>query len=411
MSLNLEDLRARDQNDPLAPFREQFLVAENVIYLDGNSLGALPLAAKQSIGETVDQEWGQDLIKSWNKHGWIHLWRDIANELAPMIGASPNEVAICDSISVNLFKLIAAAKSLRPDRTLLLSDKTNFPTDLYVAQGVADLLGLEFKCLDDPSDYPAAINDDVCLLLMSHVDFKTGLIYDVASIAEQCHAAGALILVDLAHSAGVMPVSLNQAKIDMAVGCGYKYLNGGPGAPAFLYVAEPHIGNVRQPVAGWFGHAAPFDFDAVFRAAPGIEKFLVGTPPVLSMRALETGVKLAASAPMEAVRQKSMKLTQIFMQLFEERLQPFDFKLVSPRNAERRGSQISFAHDQGYAIMQAIIEAGVIGDFRAPDLVRFGMAPLYLRYTDMLEAVERIEAVMRNETWQHPRFSKRAQVT
>ncbi|MCB1971286.1 MAG: kynureninase [Geminicoccaceae bacterium] len=410
-NLTREELERRDAVDPLASMRELFVLPEKIIYLDGNSLGALPIAAGRAVGETVEREWGQDLITSWNRHGWIALGEDNARLLAPLIGASEDEVAICDSTSVNLFKLISAATRLRPDRRIILSDATNFPTDLYVAQGIAGFLGLEFRQLDHPGQYEAALDEDVALVMLSHVDFRSGLLHDIAELARRCHATGALILVDLAHSAGALPVQLDAMNIDMAVGCGYKYLNGGPGAPAFLYLARHHIAEAVQPLSGWFGHASPFEFGTDFVPAAGISKFLVGTPPVLGMRALRTGLDVASRAPIEQVRRKSMELTQVFLDLFEQRLGRFGFTLASPREAGRRGSQVSFAHESGYAIMQAIIEAGVIGDFRAPDIVRFGMAPLYLRHVDMLDAVERIERVMADGRWREARFQQRSRVT
>lgn len=409
-----DDALARlDREDPLAACRARFRLPEGVIYLDGNSLGALPATTPAAVARAVEAEWGRDLIKSWNSAGWIDLWQRIAADLAAVVGAAPGTIAVGDSISVNLFKLLATATRLRPGRPVILADTRNFPTDLYVAQGLAALLGdrVRLRLVDAPEALAAALDDGTALVMASHVDYRSGQLLDLAGLTRAAQSAGALMLVDLAHSAGVVPVELERHGVDMAVGCGYKFLNGGPGAPAFIYLAERHQAAAFQPIAGWFGHAEPFAFAADYRPADGIRRFLAGTPPVLSMVALREGVALAAEAGIEPVREKAMRLTEVFLELFEARLEGQGFTLVSPRDPARRGAQLSFSHAHGYAVMQALIAAGVIGDFRAPDIVRFGFAPLYLGFADMALAVARIERVMREERWREPRYQIRGKVT
>lgn len=405
------DIRDLDANDPLATYRDHFIVPDDLIYLDGNSLGALPRTTPRAVQEIVEDEWGRDLIAGWNSHGWYEASDRLALLLAPVIGAEASEIAVCDSISVNLFKLIAGALSLRPERRVILADRSNFPTDLYIAQGIARLLGVELRLHDSVEAMANAIDHNTALIMASHVDFKTGLIHDMAGITARAHELGALALWDLAHSAGALPVTLNAAQADMAVGCTYKYLNGGPGAPAFLFVAQRHHRLVQQPISGWFGHESPFAFETEFRPTSGIRRFLAGTPPMLAMRALQCGLEIAAEAPLDAIRNKSIALSSLFLELFEARLAGHGFTLASPRDPAIRGSQISFAHEQGYAIMQALIAHGVVGDFRAPDIMRFGFTPLYLRFADITEAVERLVRIMDEGIWREPRFHQRATVT
>lgn len=406
-------LAALDANDPLAPFRARFSLPDGVVYLDGNSLGALPVATAGAVARTVETEWGRDLIKSWNTAGWVDLAERIAGDLAGIVGAEPGTIAVGDSISVNLFKLLATALRLRPGRPVILADRRNFPTDLYVAQGLVALLGgpARLRLAEAPEALAAALDGETAVVMASHVDYRSGRLLDLAGLTRAAHAAGALMLVDLAHSAGVVPVGLDRHGVDMAVGCGYKFLNGGPGAPAFLYLARRHQAAACQPIAGWFGHAEPFAFAPDYRPAAGIRRFLAGTPPVLSMAALREGVAIAAEAGAEPVREKAMALTATFLELFERRLAGHGFTLVSPRDPLARGAQLSFSHAEGYAVMQALIADGVIGDFRTPDIVRFGFAPLYLRFADMAEAVARIERVMREERWREPQFQVRSKVT
>lgn len=413
MTLSREAVEALDRDDPLAPFRERFALPQGVVYLDGNSLGALPRATAAAVAGVVTEQWGRDLIRSWNSHDWIRLPQRVAAFIAGIVGAAPHEVAVCDSTSVNLFKLLSAALELRPGRRVILSERSNFPTDLYVAQGLARLLEgrIELRLVDAPEDLPAALDDSVAVLMLTHVDYRTGRMHDMAGLTAASHAAGALVLWDLAHSAGAVPLDLAGCGADLAVGCGYKYLNGGPGAPAFLFVAERHQEAARQPLAGWMGHARPFAFDWRYEPAPGIDRFLAGTPPILSLAALAEGVALVAEADMAALRRKSVAMGELFIALLDERLAGHGFELASPREAERRGSQVSLAHQHGYPVMQALIARSVIGDFRAPDLLRFGFAPLYNHHMDVWRAVETLEAVMREESWKDPRLAERAAVT
>jgi kynureninase len=406
------EYEALDAADPLAAWRQRFALPDRVIYLDGNSLGALPKATATVVEDVVRRQWGEDLITSWNKHGWVDLPQRLGAKLARLLGAKPHEVVVADSTSVNLFKLIAAALGLRPGRRVVLSEQGNFPTDLYVAQGLSELLGERIELrLVEAAELEAALDRNTALLMLTHVDYRTGRMHDMARLSAAAHAAGALALWDLAHSAGAVPVDLAAADADLAVGCGYKYLNGGPGAPAFLFVAERWQEQVRQPVAGWFGHARPFAFESAYRPACGITRFLAGTPPILSMKALEAGIDLFLEVDQQALRAKSMALTDAFVGLVEARCAAWGFAVASPRDAEARGSQVSLCHAEGYAIMQALIGRGVIGDFRAPDLLRFGFAPLYVRFVDVWDAVETLCAVMAGRIWDQPACKERAAVT
>ncbi len=405
------DLAALDAADPLAPFRDRFELPEGVVYLDGNSLGALPRATRAAVAKAVAEDWGQSLIKSWNTAGWIDLAADIARDLAVVIGAEAHEVAVGDSISVNLFKLLGAARSLRPERSTILADKRNFPTDLYVAQGFAGLTGLRLQLVDAPDDLAACVTTDTALVMASHVDYRSGAILDLDRLVRSAHDQGAVCLADLAHSAGVLPIELAARGIDMAVGCGYKYLNGGPGAPAFLYLAERHHEAARQPISGWFGHQQPFAFEPTYQPAAGIRRFQAGTPPILSLVALREGIRIAAEAPLDQVRAKAKSLTASFLALVEAELGDQGFTLLSPRDAEQRGAQIALAHPDAYAITQALIARDVIPDYREPNIIRFGFAPLYLRHTDIQDAVTRLTTIMRERAYDHPAFRARGKVT
>jgi kynureninase len=401
-----------DAADTLAGWRERFALPEGVIYLDGNSLGALPKATGALLREVIERQWGRGLITSWNRHGWIDLPRRIGAKIARLIGAAADEVVVCDSISVNLFKLITAALELRPGRRIILTERGNFPTDLYVAQGLCRLLGerVELRAVAS-EELEAALDADTALLMLTHVDYRSGGLHDMARLTAAAHAKGALVLWDLAHSAGAVPVELNAAGADLAVGCGYKYLNGGPGAPAFLFVAERWHQQAWQPLTGWFGHREPFAFEAEYRPAAGIARFLAGTPPILSLKALEVGVDLQLEVDRQALRSKSMALTDAFIAQVEERCAGHGFALASPRDPERRGSQVAFRHEAGYPIMQALIARGVIGDFRAPDLLRFGFAPLYVRFVDLFDAIAMLGQIMDERAWDCAEFKQRAAVT
>jgi kynureninase len=411
MSASLHDVRAWDAADPLRAFRERFVLTESVIYLDGNSLGALPASTGARLGAVVAKEWGQSLIRGWNDHDWIGAAARVGGKIARLIGARPDEVIVADSTSVNLFKLIAAAMRHQTGRGLILSEPGNFPTDLHIAQGAAGLMdGISLK-LRPAEQLLDAIDSDVGLVMLTHVHYKTGFKHDMAAITRRAHEMGALILWDLSHSAGAVEVDLNGAGVDLAVGCGYKYLNGGPGAPAFLYVAERLQPALRSPLTGWMGHAEPFAFGDDYSPAPGVARFLCGTPPVLAMAALEVGVDQFDGADMAAVAGKSQRLCDLFIARVETRCAGFGLELVTPRDATTRGSHVALAHPGAYAICQALIERGVIGDFRAPDILRCGFTPLYLGFEDVWRAVEILRDILIAETWQEPRFQTRARVT
>jgi kynureninase len=412
MTVTRADALALDSADKLAPFRDRFALPDDIVYLDGNSLGALPKATPARLAELVAAEWGRDLIRSWNIHGWIDLPFRVGDKIARLIGARPGEVVAADSTSINVFKLIAAALQLRPERRVILSESENFPTDLYIAQGLIALLGDTHALrLVAPEAVADAVDADVAVVLLTHVNYRSGRMHDMAEITRRAHAAGALMLWDLAHSAGAMPVDLTGSDADLAVGCGYKYLNGGPGAPAFLYVAHRLQGVFRSPLTGWLGHAAPFEFDPRYRPAAGIAASVVGTPPILSLAALEIGIDLALEADLAAVREKSLALAQLFIDCVAERCAGLGLTLASPSRGAERGSQICYAHAEGYAIMQALIAGGIIGDFRAPDILRFGFTPLYTRFVDVWDAVEGLRDVLEKRQWDRPEFKRRAAVT
>ncbi len=381
MSITRADLELMDAGDPLARFRDQFLLPNGVTYLDGNSLGALPKAALDRLDETARVQWGRDLITSWNLHGWIEAPMRLGGKLAQIIGGEEDEVVVADSTSVNLFKLLAGALSLRPGRKTILSEPGNFPTDLYVIQGLVGLLGERATLKTVPAEeVVAAIDEDVAVVVLTHVHYKSGRRHDMAAITQAAHDKGALVIWDLSHSAGALEVDLNGCAADLAVGCGYKYLNGGPGAPAFLFVARRHQAQIVNPLSGWMGHAAPFAFVDGYEPAPDIRRQLCGTPSVLAMSALDAALDLFVEADMALVEAKSARMGDLFIELVEARCP--ELTLVSPRLSTERGSQVSFAHPDGYPIMQALIARDMIGDFRAPDIVRFGFTTLYLRYAD-----------------------------
>jgi kynureninase len=408
MSRTLDEVRKLDAADPLREFRDRFILPEGVVYLDGNSLGALPRAAIARQRELVEEEWGSELIRSWNTRGWIDAPRRVGAKIAQLIGAKPNEVIVADSTSVNLFKLIVAAAALAPDRRQLLSEAGNFHTDLHIASGAAELAGLELDIVDR-DEIEAAMGPDTNLLLLTHVHFKAGFRFDMAELTARAKAAGALTLWDLSHSAGAVPLDLNRDGAELAVGCGYKYLNGGPGAPAFLYVAEPLQERLLSPLRGWMGHAEPFAFTDDYRPAPGIDRFLAGTPPMLSLAALESGVESFEGADVDALWSKSIALFDLFAQLAGADCP--DLECISPRDPERRGSHISFRHPNAFELCQALIADGVVGDFRAPDVVRFGLTPLYLGFEDIWVAVQRMRAILESGSWRDPRFVVRGKVT
>ncbi len=407
-----ETLAALDAADALAGMRARFLVPEGVVYLDGNSLGALPRATAARVAGVVAREWGEGLIRSWNTAGWMELPARVAGKIGRLVGAPVGTVMVADSTSVNLFKVLGAALAARPGRHVILSERGNFPTDLYIAEGLAALLGQGHRLrLVEAGELAGAVDGDTAVVMVTHVNYHTGAMHDMAGLTRAAHAAGALMLWDLAHSAGAVPVDLAGCDADFAVGCGYKFLNGGPGAPAFLYVAERLLDGVRFPLTGWLGHAAPFAFETGYRPAAGIMAATVGTPPVISLAALEVGVDIALEAPIEAVRTKSVAQTALFMELVAQECGGHGLVPASPAEADRRGSQVCFAHPQAYPIMQALIARGVIGDFRAPDILRFGITPLYLRFVDLWDAVHVLRGVLDSGEWREARFAVRNRVT
>ncbi|MDH3737967.1 MAG: kynureninase [Alphaproteobacteria bacterium] len=409
---NDADIAALDAADPLAGFHDAFSLPAGVIYLCGNSLGPPPRDAAARLAQVTTEQWGAHLVRGWTEDDWIGLPGRVGDKIARLIGADPGEVAIADSTSVNLFKLLAAAGGLRPGRTTILSQADNFPTDLYVAQGLADVSGDRWQLRTVAADAIAdAIDEECAVVMLSHVDYRTGALFDMSALTQMAHAKGALVLWDVAHSTGAVPVDLNGAAADFAVGCGYKYLNGGPGAPAFLFVARRHQEAARSPLSGWMGHAAPFEFVPDYRPAEGITRFLCGTPVVLGIAGLEAGLDVTLAADLASLRTKSQSLGDLFIARVEELCADGDLTLASPRAAAARGSQVCLTHPNGYAVMQVLIERGVIGDFRAPDIMRFGFAPLYLRYAEAAEAARTLADVLAARAWDQPKYHQRAAVT
>jgi kynureninase len=401
-----------DQQDPLADFRHEFSLPEGVIYLDGNSLGALPKHVPSRLADVIDNEWGRGLIRSWNAAHWIEAPTRIGDKIGRLIGAQPGEVIVSDSTSVNLFKLLAAALRIQPGRHFILTETTNFPTDLYVAQGLIDFLGGNHALrVVERDQLENALDGSVAVLMLTHVDYATGEIHDMRRITDAARSRGALMLWDLSHSAGAVPVDLTACQVDLAIGCGYKYLNGGPGAPAYLFIDKSLQDAMRSPLAGWMGHAAPFDFERDYRPAAGIARQLAGTPPVLSMMALEVAIDLWLRVDQQEVRRKSKALGDLFIRLVDETCKNQGVEVASPRDSELRGSQVSLRHKDGYRVMRALIDRGVIGDFRAPDLMRFGFAALYTSYVDVFDAVKELRDVLTSRVWQRPEYATRLTVT
>ena len=408
--MTLEEAQDLDAADPLGFARERFRLPHGVIYLDGNSLGALPKASPAALARTAERQWGDDLIASWNKHDWIDWPTRIAARIAPIVGAQPSELLIADSTSICLFKLLAAAvRTRRPGRKTIVTQKRNFPTDLYVAQGVADLLGLTINSVE-PREVIDAIDNDTAVVTLTHVDYRSASIYDMRAVNQAARAAGTLVVWDLSHSAGAIELDLDGAQSELAVGCGYKYLNGGPGAPAFLYIAERLQSELSNPLQGWMGHADPFAFVDDYRPVEGIGRFLTGTPSILALAALEAGLATFEGIAIAELAAKSRSLSELFIAEVEARCGD-QVRLASPRDPTQRGSHVVFAHPEGYAVMQALIARGVVGDFRAPDLMRFGFAPLYNSRAEMVRAAEILANVLATREWDQPRFRRRAKVT
>jgi len=400
------DCVARDERDPLRALRERFDLPAGVIYLDGNSLGARPRAALARAQEVVAREWGQDLIKSWNTAGWFDLPKRLGNRLAPLIGARDGEVVVTDTTSLNLFKALAAALQIQAQgpnasRRTIVTERSNFPTDIYMAEGLAQWLdrGYRVRLVDSVDEIPAAVDDDCAVLMLTHVNYRTGYQHDMAALTRHAHAAGALAVWDLAHSAGAVPVDLHAAQADFAVGCTYKYLNGGPGAPAFIWVPQRHQAAFSHPLTGWWSHAKPFAMSHGFAACDGIGRALCGTQPVVSLALVECGLEVFEETSMAAIREKSLALTDLFIELVESTCSGHPLGLVTPREHARRGSQASFTHPHGYAVMQALIARGVIGDYREPEIMRFGFTPLYTGYADVWDAVAILKDILDREAY------------
>jgi kynureninase len=425
MTTTLQDCRALDAQDPLRTLREQFTLPDGVIYLDGNSLGVLPAATAARVAGAVTQEWGQGLIRSWNSAGWFDAPQRLGDKIARLVGAAPGEVVATDSTSVNLYKVLSAALNIAredaPGRQVLVSERSNFPTDLYIAESLCRERGLQLR-LVEPEEIAAALTADVAVLMLTHVNYRTGAMHDLAAITQAAHEAGILTVWDLAHSAGAVPVDLNAAQADFAVGCGYKYLNGGPGAPAFVWAHAKHASRFWQPLAGWWGHAAPFEFTPDYRPAPGTARFLCGTQPILSLTALECGLDTVLAAEplggMAALRAKSLALTDLFIELVEARCAGHGIGLATPREHAQRGSQVCLTRIEGaYAIVQALIARGVMGDFRAGDggrhldILRFGFTPLYIGFEDVWQAAQHLRQVLDTGEWKEARFNQKQAVT
>ena len=407
-----EDCEALDRADALAPLRDRFLIPEGLNYLDGNSLGVLPKGVAERVNAVVVQQWGESLIKSWNEHGWFALAQRVGDRIAKLIGAPEASVIAGDTISVNLFKLLGAALRLNPGRKVILSDSGNFPSDLYVAQGLRDLLDDDYTLkIVEPEAVADALDASVAVVMLTEVDYRSGRLHDMKAVTAKAHAVGALTIWDLAHSAGATPVDLAGANADLALGCTYKYLNGGPGAPAFLYVRPDLQDRVQPPLAGWWGHASPFAFDLDYRPHAGIIRNQCGTQPILSMAALDAALDVWDGIDMQAVRTKSMALCGLFAELAETRCGRHGVKLAGPRDMAERGSHVSLHCPEGYAVMQALIAHRVVGDFRAPDMIRFGFTPLYTRFIDVWDAVDVLSRILDQRLWDQPQFMARKAVT
>jgi kynureninase len=416
----LQDCRDLDARDPLRELRALFTLPKGVIYLDGNSLGPMPKSAAARVAQAITEEWGQGLIRSWNDAGWYTMPQRLGDKIATLIGARPGEVVATDTTSINLYKVLSAALTLaaqeHPERKLVVSERSNFPTDLYIAESLCKERGYSLRLVEDGDVFVPGEN--VAVLMLTHVNYRTGAMHDMAAVTAAAHATGTLTVWDLAHSAGAVPVDLNAANADFAVGCGYKYLNGGPGAPAFAWVHPRHADRFEQPLSGWWSHAAPFEFTPEYRPAPGIARYLCGTQPILSMVALECGLDtVLAAGPlggMKALREKSLALTDLFIRLVEERCEGHGLGLATPREHAVRGSQVCLTRGEGaYAIVQALIARGVIGDFRAgnPDILRFGFTPLYIGFEEVWNAVEHLRQVIDSAEWKHPEFNRKNAVT
>jgi len=406
-----------DAQDSLAPLRHQFALPDGVIYLDGNSLGARPVAALARAQAVIAEEWGNGLIRSWNSAGWAELSQRLGDRLAPLIGARDGEVVITDTTSINLFKVLSAALTVQRNRAssrkVIVSEASNFPTDLYIAEGLAELLqqGYSLRLVNSPEELPQAIDQDVAVVMLTHVNYKTGYMHDMQGLTSLSHECGALAIWDLAHSAGAVLIDLHQAGADYAIGCTYKYLNGGPGSQAFVWVNPALVDVVRQPLSGWFGHTRQFAMESRYAPSNGIARYLCGTQPITSLAMVECGLDIFAQTDMASLRRKSLALTDVFIELVEARCAAHELTLITPREHARRGSHVSFEHPEGYAVIQALIARGVIGDYREPRIMRFGFTPLYTSFTEVWDAVETLDEILDRKTWDQPQFKVRNSVT
>ena len=410
MELDALSIEQRDRDDPVAHLRQLFSIPDGIIYLDGNSLGALPKNVSAVLANAVEEQWGKSLIKGWNCHGWIDLPGKVGNRIAKLVGADEGTLICADSTSLNVFKVLATAIKMRPDRKVILSDTGNFPTDLYMAQGLKELTGggVELR-LVAPEEVESALDETVAVMMLTEVDYRTGRKHHMKALTEKAHSVGALAMWDLCHSAGAFPVHLKEAKADFAVGCSYKYLNGGPGAPAFVYVAPQHQIHLSNPLTGWMGHEAPFAFDLGYTPSANTDQMRVGTPQVLAMTALDASLDVFDEVSLEALQAKSIELSELFISEIKRSCPTLE--LASPADPLKRGSQVSYRHEQGYAVMQALIDRGVIGDFRAPDIIRFGFAPLYLSFAEVFKAAEILEEIIASGLWDKPEYHQKSKVT
>ena len=407
-----DDAAALDDADPLRRVRDLFHLPEGVIYLDGNSLGPPPKAAFAALERAARVEWGDGLIRSWNDAGWWTLTDTLGDRVGRLAGAAPGQTVVTDSTSINVYKALHAALALRPKRHTILAESTSFPTDLYMAEGVAaSRPGTVLRLAEDSAMLEALIGYDTAVVLINHVDYRSGALRDIAGLTRRVQAAGAIVVWDLSHSAGVVPIALDDAGVDLAVGCTYKYINGGPGAPAFIYAAERHHEDLVQPLSGWWTHAQPFAMESRHRPAAGIRRMLCGTQPILSLRALEAALDVFADIELSAIRAKSLALTGLFMDLVESLDRAHGLRILTPRNEAQRGGQVAIACEQAYPVVQALIARGIIGDFRAPNIMRFGFAPLYLGYGDVVAAADGLRDILQSEAWRDPKFAIRAEVT
>lgn len=411
--IKLADLKHLDKQDPLSKYREEFFLPKNTIYFDGNSLGPVPKKTIKNLNKTINEEWGKDLINSWNKANWINLPQTLGNKIAPLLGAKSGEVVVVDSTSLNLFKVLTSALRLNKNRKKVVSESTNFPSDLYILEGVNGMLNNHYECqlIDDDINFEKYIDSSTAVVMLSHINYKTGRISDMKKITDYAHQQGALVVWDLSHSVGVIPMDLHNIGVDFAVGCTYKHLNGGPGAPGFLYVHSDLIAIVSQPLSGWLGHSDPFAFEAKYTPANNINKFICGTPSILSYKAVESALDIFDEISLEQVREKSIQLSELFIKLIQQECGDFGFELFSPIDAAHRGSQISYKHENAYPIMQSLISRGIIGDYREPNILRFGISPLYMRYEDVWSAIICLKNIMQSNEWDSSNFKIRNYVT